>query len=503
MPAELPFHKKGFAEIVGGLLQHAASGDGGRTALTDAAGGSVVRTLMEVFARELAVCYEQLDAVYRSGYLDTAAGAALDNVVALMGLQRHAPGHLEGRVTFSRGQPAPQDIPIPAGTLVAGRDQPLFATIDGVVLARGETLASVGVLSIDPASAGKQLVSAGALTTMPRPIIGIEQVTNTADLIPRQRAETDGELRQRTRAQARASHTGTVSALEQAVRSLGIEQVRVLEYPADPALRPGEIQVVIGDPDVPPALLQQAADRIEQVRPAGVVVASGPATRVWVQVTATLTLDAERPQSERNAIASRLTADLIAYFGQLAVGEPVHQAKVRTLLSSHDAVVGCDPSAGFAGLLEPFIRTDGRLKSQSSRYLLGNGDIQIGPRDRIGLLPDELPIRLTLQGPAPAVLVDLALELVAGSDAAGVADRLQPAIGRVLVDAAKAGSIGLAALQDAVNLVVKPAQQARLRITVVHDSDGRAVELSPGQPDEALAPRELPRLRNLPVSVRS
>ena len=186
MPSDQPFRKRGFAEIVDGLLEDAASGRGGRTVLTDAAGGSVVRTLMEVYAREMAVCYEQLELVYRSAYLDTASGAALNYVVALTGLQRRPPGHLEGQVTFSRGQPAPQDIHIPAGTLVAGRGQPAFATVDSAVLAQGERLVSVGVLSLEPVVDGEvQEVKAGLLTTMPRPIAGIEQVANTADLIPR------------------------------------------------------------------------------------------------------------------------------------------------------------------------------------------------------------------------------------------------------------------------------------------------------------------------------
>jgi hypothetical protein len=268
-------------------------------------------------------------------------------------------------------------------------------------------------------------------------------------------------------------------------------------------LLPGQIQVVVGDPDLGTQVLQQVADRIEQVRPVGIVVGSGAATRVWVQVTATLTLDVERPERDRKAIESKLCADLIAWFGQLAVGEGVHQAKVRALLSGHDAVVGCEVSTGFAGLLEPFVRVDGQLVSQASRYLLNVGDIQIGPRDRIALLPAELPIRLTLQGPAPTVSVDIAIELVAGSDATGMAERLKTNAGRIVADAIKVGQIDFDPLKSAIDLIVAPARQARLRVTVVHESDGRVVELSADQRVEPLANREAPRLRNTPVSVRT
>jgi hypothetical protein len=369
-------------------------------------------------------------------------------------------------------------------------------------MAQGERLVSVGVVSVEPAAAAT-VVKAAALTTMPRPIAGIEQVANAADLIPRQRAETDDELRARARVQARSANTGTVAALEQAVRSLGLTEVKVLEFPADPALLPGQIQVVVGDPGVSDEVLQQVADRIEQVRPVGIVVGSGAATRVWAQITATLTLDVDRTERERKAIESKLCADLIAWFGQLAVGEGVHQAKVRAILSGNDAVVGCEATTGFAGLLEPFVRIDGKLVSQSSRYLLNVGDIQIGPRDRIALLPAELPIRLTLQGPAPTVSVDIAIELVAGSDATGVAERLKTSAGRIVADAIKIGGIEFDPLKSAIDLIVAPAKQARLRVTVVHESDGRVVELSADQLVEALAAREAPRLRNTPVSVRT
>jgi uncharacterized phage protein gp47/JayE len=89
-----------------------------------------VRTLTEAFARELAVCYQQLRKVYQHGFLDTAEGVALDNVVALLGMNRQRAGHLEGLVTFRRPQPAAADIPVPSGTLVSGRGAPVCVTVE-------------------------------------------------------------------------------------------------------------------------------------------------------------------------------------------------------------------------------------------------------------------------------------------------------------------------------------------------------------------------------------
>src|SRR5690606_277531 len=115
MSAERPFLKKNFAGIVDDTLASLRSGVGGRVILDDATEGSVLRTLVEAFSRELAVCYEQLEAVYLAGYLDTASGAALERVVELLGVARHQAGWLEGDVVFARQTPAPFDIDIPAG----------------------------------------------------------------------------------------------------------------------------------------------------------------------------------------------------------------------------------------------------------------------------------------------------------------------------------------------------------------------------------------------------
>jgi small-conductance mechanosensitive channel len=58
--------------------------------LTDLQVGSVVRTLAESVALEIARLYAQLDAVYDAAFIDTAAGSALDKVVALVVLLQAA-----------------------------------------------------------------------------------------------------------------------------------------------------------------------------------------------------------------------------------------------------------------------------------------------------------------------------------------------------------------------------------------------------------------------------
>ncbi len=503
MALERVFLKKGFAEVVDALLADIGSGMGGRLALTDANEGSVVRTLAEAFARELAVCYEQLDAVYRNAYLDSAAGPALDNVVALLGIERQRGGHLEGLALFGRGQPAPEDIHIPLGTLVAGRDVPLFATTASAVLDKGERQVAVGVRAVE---AGGAAVKAGALATLPRPIAGIDSIANPGDLVLRQREETDEELRARARRLVQSSNTGTVAALEEAARSLGIGEVQVVENPAG---RPGEVEVILGDRDIPADLLEQVKNRLEDVRPAGIVLRCGPATPVFVQITATLILNADLSERDEADIRKHFGSVLADYFGKLKVGEAVRDAKIRSLLLGHDAVVGCERS-GQRPLLEPFVWNEGAgLESVAYRSLLGNGDVLAGPGERIGLYPEALPLRLSLEPPRLNLWVDSTLTLVAGSATTGLQARVTSAIKDVFDKASRRAQpdapaeIRFAELRAAVAAVVPLAAIARLRVTATHEQDGLAEELDDEAGVAHLSTREQAMQRSLTLRVEN
>lgn len=70
--------------------------------LTDTSTGSVLRTLVEGISREIEFLYEQLDAAYRAGFLETATGEALEMTVSLLGITRRPPRPSSGRVTFGR-----------------------------------------------------------------------------------------------------------------------------------------------------------------------------------------------------------------------------------------------------------------------------------------------------------------------------------------------------------------------------------------------------------------
>ena len=67
----MEFTKKRFGELAAAMMADVTV----RTPeLTDFNEGSVARTLLEAFAYEVAVLYEQMDRVYQSGFVDTARG---------------------------------------------------------------------------------------------------------------------------------------------------------------------------------------------------------------------------------------------------------------------------------------------------------------------------------------------------------------------------------------------------------------------------------------------
>lgn len=280
-----------FPTITTRLNQHLASQLGPDKHLFS---GSVVRTLLEAYAREMAIFYGMLEHAHRSGYLDTAEGPALDNVVSLLGVERARAGLLSGQVTFRRLSKAERDIVIPVGYRVmkprpapgsrsssaatsdggsADKLQLLFETTEEAVLQAGESSVTVTVRQVleenNPAQAAVESVAAHQISVMPRPLMGIDSVTNPVPFTRTAQDETDALLRGRTRRSLQGSQAGTLEAMAAKLRESGFQQVDVRE-PSSGV--PGIVEVWIGD-DVKTEEQRRAIDRaIQLTRPAGIRV---------------------------------------------------------------------------------------------------------------------------------------------------------------------------------------------------------------------------------------
>ena len=185
--------------------------------MTDLQTGSVVRTLAEAVALEMAGLYAQLEAVYQSGFVDTAGGSSLDKVVALLGIARvRAGGRRRGgvhRAPNSRGA-----ITLPAGTRITTADGDIeYETTATVTMAPPQKTIRVVARDLEP----NDPLPADALTVLPVPIDGIAAVTNPAPTAVATQDETDTELRTRAKNFLYGSERATLGALKNAFRARG------------------------------------------------------------------------------------------------------------------------------------------------------------------------------------------------------------------------------------------------------------------------------------------
>lgn len=212
--------------------------------VTDFEVGSVVRTMYEAFSYELALMYEKMRLVYLAGFVDTAQGRDLEQVVAILGIQRGLPDYAEGMVTFTRDS-GQDDIIIPLGTLVSTEETPesvdengtpdninrkkVYQTLKEQVLSASASTVEVKVRAVERGE--EQETARETITVMPRPIPGIKSVINAEPIrFTGKGTETDQALRERAKNTLISGGKATGISIENALLGLsGVKDVRVHE----------------------------------------------------------------------------------------------------------------------------------------------------------------------------------------------------------------------------------------------------------------------------------
>ncbi|MEW6491441.1 MAG: baseplate J/gp47 family protein [Cyanobacteriota bacterium] len=222
------FEQKSFTQIFEAMRDRTPP------SLTDFTEGSVVRTMYESFAYELAVLYAQMEKVYLSAYVDTAEGAQLDMVVAILGIKRGEPDFAAGTVTFKRDLGIDEDIVIPLGTLVTTEDteaapKKAYQTIEFKTIPRNQKSVRVRVQAVRRGEI--EVTDAQTITVMPQPVPGVKSVTNEERIaFTGKQRETDEELRDRAKKTLLAASGANITAIENALISLpGVRGVQVRE----------------------------------------------------------------------------------------------------------------------------------------------------------------------------------------------------------------------------------------------------------------------------------
>jgi uncharacterized phage protein gp47/JayE len=239
--------------------------------LSDRNSGSVTRLLAESFAREYAVLSLQLEQVYRAGFLATAGGRDLDQLVALVGVARRNPTFAIGSAVFSRASPAPADVFLPSGTRLSTAEPPVvvFETTDDRTLHRGSLSVEAPVQALTGGPTG--VVAAGAISVVNRPILGIESAANLEPTRLGGATESDDALRARAARALEGAGRATPGALVAALTTLPGVREKDVRIDEDPIRRPGVITLKVAA-ELEPAQAARAVELIEATRPLGVRV---------------------------------------------------------------------------------------------------------------------------------------------------------------------------------------------------------------------------------------
>lgn len=302
--------------------------------VTDIETGSVVRTLAESFALEIAGLYAQLDAVYTAAFIDTATGRSLDNVVALLGIERVPGGRATTKVEFARAPGSRGAISIPAGTRVMDEAGDIeYETTESVTLAPEQKTIRVQARDLEP----NDPVPADTLTVLPVPIAGIVGATNPAPASIVTQAESDDELRVRAKSFLHGSERATIGALRQAIAWQGGGITADIEE--DLEQHPGQVHIRPHADALSPVLEQRLRAAIEDARPAGVLVdllEETPPHRIDLElrVTTSDTLLEQELRAAQDAVRARV-AD---YFAKLPVREEGSVNRLVGLIMGVDGV---------------------------------------------------------------------------------------------------------------------------------------------------------------------
>ena len=292
----------------------------------------------------MALLYEQMESVYNAGYVDTATGANLDRVVAVLGITRNEPDFATGVVTFERDPGAAAAVTVPAGTLVTTPEQDgarkAYLTIEDAVLQPGQTAADARVQA--EARGAALTADSASVTVMPRPVPGVKTVRNARPIrfLGRER-ETDEELRDRARNALLASGRASATSIENALLGMpGVRGVSVVEdfptveLPSEPGeeetppaaadakpLGRGVVKVFVDG--MTPDNAARLAERVDEVRAAGVLVRMEPA--VAINVEAVLRIEADpRVRGEALAKLEAQVADaVVRALDRQRMGEPL------------------------------------------------------------------------------------------------------------------------------------------------------------------------------------
>lgn len=477
--------------------------------LTDFHTGSVIRTVCESVALEVARLYAQLEAVYQSGFVDTATGSALENTVALLGIERITGGRPAGEVELVRTPGTRGIITIPAGTRIITADGNVeYATTETAVMADGQNALRVNVRD----SEANDPLPADSLTVLPIPIAGISSVTNPRPTAIATTDETDVELRTRAKSFLHGSERATVGALKAAIARQGIaadvdetfdaSASRASDAPGsegDASVEidegPGKVRIVPHADQLTPELEQRLLTAIDEVRPIGVEVILGSAIApARVDLELRITTADGLLETDLRAAQRSCQDKLAGYFKKLPIRENGSINQVVGLVLGISAIT--DITVVSAKWTADGATSD-VLDRQAGLLLIGGQPTVLGELKIVDTaLPTNLDAILTYTGTlipdATAVRASLTT-LLSATNSQNAAANASASLG---FDSLRASALQSVSTNAAYNASAYSAQ-----FVLVQGNGLSRILAASGDPAYALTPFERLSLRDVQVKV--
>ncbi len=377
------FKRKSYRQVVDSIIKDMHD----NSPVSDTNVGSVARTMVEAVGREIATMYEQMQAAYNAGFVDSANGAALDMVVAILGVARKSAQYATGSVTFSRRN-ANKEVTIPRGTLVSTQEtkasnMKIFETSITLTLTRGENEIEVPIKALDPGKDG--MADFETITKLESPIIGIDKVINKKPTTIGTERESDEELRARAKAVVLSAGKTTVDSIKNSIMAIpGVRDVSVLDMPEGV---PGEIDVIVDGPnleDPESESYKNVQKAIERVRPAGIQVNLKSTTLVRTSIDIFLNLtDIPRTEEELDGALDSIKDNIADYIESLGSGDNVSRNKMVTAVFKNENVENLQDIKIITRIFDEKIR--GLVEDTRKRIDESTRDMEIGEYERAEL----------------------------------------------------------------------------------------------------------------------
>jgi uncharacterized phage protein gp47/JayE len=303
---------KEFDQMVADALQYIVNA---KVGITNTNAGTVVRTLIEAIADNDDMSNYYTAYVYSALGLDEATGNDIDRLISILGITRDSATAATGVVRMSTGdEPASGDIVIPYGHIISTTQDTDGTVIEftvsdtGKVLPSGGTYIDVNVVASIP---GRIYIPAGALSVLNSSISGIETVTNINAIDSGSDAESDDELKLRTKTVSKSFGKCTDSAIKMAVEAIdGVLSCTVIDMMNGVATT----GIIVATEVIPPpdGLVATINDVVKATKASGIAASVTYPSIKSIDINITIT-----GTHDRDVVASAI----VGYVNSLNIGQ--------------------------------------------------------------------------------------------------------------------------------------------------------------------------------------